>query len=107
MATKQTTKTTKGGHSGILTYRTYNFLEKDPMIDQLRTACQDAFPGQEKGMKISYGMVSAESGVSDSCIRNWFEGETRRPQFATMCAVARACGHDLVLVKRKGKTNGH
>lgn len=87
---------------GIITYRTYNFIDKDPMIDQLRTACQEAFPSPQAGMTISYSHVAAESGVSDTCLRGWFEGETRRPQFATLCAVARACGGDLVFVK-KGK----
>lgn len=92
----------KDTNKGIISYRTYNFIDKDPMIDTLRTACQDMFPSAQKGSTISYGNVSAESGVSDACLRAWFEGETRRPQFATLCAVARACGGDLVFV-RKGK----
>lgn len=87
----------------IPTYKTYMFKDKDPMIDKLRTVCQGAFPGR-KGLdrsKISYAMISRESGVSDTCLHNWFEGETRRPQFASMCAVARACGYDLALVERE------
>lgn len=86
----------------INTYKTYRFINKDPMIDQLRTVVQDAY-GMGKGdkRKISYSKISLESGVSEHCLRGWFDGGTRRPQFATMCAVARAAHYDLVLVKRK------
>ena len=83
---------------GISTYITYRFRDKDPMIDQLRTILQDHFPGHDS-RKISYGRVSVESGVSDTCLRGWFEGETRRPQFSTMCAVARAAGYDFKLIE--------
>lgn len=89
----------------LVTYKTYRFMDKDPMIDKLRTVVQDAYPGR-KGLdksKIAYSKISAESGVSEHCLRNWFEGDTRRPQFATMCAVARAADYDLVLVKKNGK----
>lgn len=39
--------------------------------------------------------VSDSSGVSDSTLRSWARGRTRRPQFATVMAVLRACGRDL------------
>jgi len=104
---------TKATHtqSGFIQYKTYLFKDKDPMIDKIRTVLQEAFPGQMKGVKISYERASEESGVSAAAIYNWMEGETRRPHFASLCAVARACGYDLELVekhpRRSNKKNGH
>lgn len=88
----------------IQAYKTYRFRDKDPMIDKLRTVLQAEYPGMRKnGSLINYGLAASHSGVSQSTLRNWFEGETRRPQFASMCATARGAGHDLVLVPTTGK----
>ena len=65
-------------------YKTYVFRDKDPVIDHLRTAVKD------DGRKRS--QLAQDSGVSAATLSNWFEGTTRRPQFATVAAVARACG---------------
>lgn len=64
-------------------YKTYNFVDKDPVIDRLR--------GYTKGIK--YSKISADSGVSVTTLRNWFEGQTKRPQYATVIAVMRALGY--------------
>jgi len=74
------------------TYRSYSFTDKDPIIDRLRTAVQDS--------GLSYAKVSAESDVSVNCLREWFEGKTRRPQFATVAAVFSALGMDLLPTAR-------
>ncbi len=74
------------------------------MIDKLRSVLQAEYPGMRKnGALINYGLASSHSGVSETTLRNWFEGETRRPQFASMCATARGAGHDLVLVPTRGR----
>ncbi len=65
-------------------YRTYVFRDKDPVIDVLRTAKDDA--------KIKTSVISTNSGVSNSALHGWFHGKTRKPQFATVVAVARAIG---------------
>ena len=85
----------------ITSYTTYRFKDKDPMIDKLRTVCQDAFPQVMDKRKIRYQAIADECGISVSTLYNWFEGETRRPQFASLCAVARACGYDLTLTRMK------
>ncbi len=72
-------------------YRSYNFRDKDPIIDALRTA------REKSGMSVAE--VSEASGVSMSALYNWWEGTTRRPQFATSMAAARAMGYDIVLGK--------
>ena len=80
-------------------YKSYSFINKDPVIDYLRTPV--------KGK--SYGKLANDSGVSVSCIANWFDGPTKRPQFATIAAVARAIGPEGVLAVTKAmrhKPNG-
>ena len=72
-------------------YATYNFVDKDPVIDELRTIVSDE--------KASYADIHATSGVSVNTLYNWFNGGTRRPQHATIMAVARALGYDYKLVK--------
>ncbi len=69
---------------GFLQYKSYMFLDKDPVIDTLRTAVSTS--------KQKYSAISMNSGVATSTIYNWFHGRTRRPQFATVAAVARALG---------------
>ena len=72
-------------------YKSYNFRTKDPAIDLLRTAIADT--------GVSYARIERDSGVTTTTLRNWFHGKTRRPQHATVMAVARAIGYDFVLTK--------
>jgi len=72
-------------------YKSYNFRTKDPVIDQVRTIIQDE--------GVTYQQVHEKSGVTVTTLHNWFHGETRKPQFATIMAVARALGYDFRLVK--------
>lgn len=75
----------------IQVYKSYNFVDKDPCIDELRTGLQKS--------RMTYQTVSEGSGVAVSTLHNWFEGKTRRPQFATAQAAARAMGLTWKLVK--------
>lgn len=81
-------------------YRTYSFRDKDPMIDQIRTVMSKS--------RTTYDEAAEASGVSRTTIRNWFEGVTKRPQFASMNAVAVALGCELRLVQTRAsvKVNG-
>jgi transcriptional regulator with XRE-family HTH domain len=76
-------------------YKSYNFKNKDPAIDELRTVVKDE--------GVSYQQISDASGVSSGTMYNWFHGATRRPQHASIMAVARAMGYDYQLVK-EGKS---
>jgi hypothetical protein len=69
-------------------YKSYSFRNKDPVIDYLRTAVQ------RSGTK--HSKISEASGVSAGTLNNWFHGTTKRPQFATVAAVARSLGDDGV-----------
>lgn len=79
---------------GFIKYRSYQFVDKDPVIDALRTAVSEA--------KVKYSTLSAESGVSATTLHNWFHGNTRRPQFATTAATARALGMKGIMFNRLG-----
>jgi DNA-binding phage protein len=75
-------------------YKSYNFVDKDPVIDKMRTMVA------KEGLK--YGEISNLSGVSHTTMHNWFEGKTKRPQYATVMAVVNALGY-RVSYTRKGK----
>jgi len=74
-------------------YRTYNFVDKDPVIDILRTAWEDS--------GLTLDDVAKLSGVSASTLYNWFHGNTKRPQYATVMAVGRALGGDFRWIKKR------
>ena len=68
-------------------YRTYRFIEKDPIIDRMRTMVQD------EGLMEKLGAMHEISGVSETTLRNWFFGDTRRPQHSTIAAIATSLGY--------------
>lgn len=76
-------------------YKSYNFVDKDPVIDKVRTLVK------REGLK--YTEIQNLSGVSASTIHNWFEGDTKRPQYATIMAVVSALGYRTVFVKKGSK----
>lgn len=76
-------------------YKSYNFVDKDPIIDYTRTKVF-ANGGPNK--------IAKASGVAGSTLYNWYHKKTRRPQFATVAAVLLACGEtEINLRKIRGK----
>ena len=75
-------------------YKSYRFLDKDPIIDRMRTMVQDS--------GASHMDIHNESGVSVGCLNGWFYGATRRPQYATIAAVAHVLGYEFAVVKKQG-----
>lgn len=71
------------------TYKSYSFVEKDPMIDQVRTIISDSH--------MTYKSIAEASGVGVFTIRKWLDGDTKKPQAATFNAVLRACGYKLTI----------
>lgn len=69
-------------------YRTYNFIDKDPIIDKVRTVLQD------EGLDKRLNIVAELAGVSRSTLENWFEGITKRPQNYTVQAVVTSVGYE-------------
>jgi len=90
-------KATKNGHDrkrkGSILYRSYSFVDKDPVIDKVRTIVNDG--------GLNYSDIHHISGVSTTTLHNWFEGETRRPQYATVAAVTGSLGYRQEFVKSK------
>ena len=74
-------------------YRSYNFVDKDPVIDRIRTIIADE--------GLSYQDIHVISGVSASTPKNWLEGETKRPQYASIAAITYALGYKTEFVKDK------
>lgn len=70
-------------------YKSYNFVDKDPVLDLVRVFVEDSHK--------KLAEVSRDSGVSNTTLYNWFGGKTRRPMFSTIAAVARSCGKDITL----------
>lgn len=76
-------------------YRTYRYIDKNPVIDKVRTIVQDE--GLFKDLKI----VHEISGVATTTLDNWFHGETRNPQHATIAAVITSLGYEEQFIKTK------
>ena len=67
-------------------YKSYSFVDKDPVLDTIRTAIQD--------LGLTYREVAELSDVSKTTLVGWFHGKTRRPQHATIMAVMRGIGYE-------------
>lgn len=78
-------------------YLTYNFIDKDPVIDELRTMMQDS--------DMDYEDIYEASGVRVATLKAWFEGKTRRPKSSSIEAVGRALGRKRIWVKFNNREN--
>lgn len=72
------------------TYKSYSFVDKDPIIDEIRTIVGAS--------GASYKWIEDESGVTATTLYAWFLGKTKKPQAATINAVLRALGYKLAPV---------
>lgn len=80
------------------TMSAYRFINKDPVIDELRTKFADS------GRKVTgkaLREIAEAGGPTVACMQGWFTGKTRRPQNATVEAAGRAVGLKRVWVKDK------
>lgn len=79
----------------INVYRTYQFKDKDPVIDRLRDILD------ESGLTDKHKTLHEISGVSQSTLHNWFKGATKRPQYATIAAVSSSLGYETTFVRAR------
>lgn len=70
----------------IVVYRNYRFMDKDPIVDALRTIVKS-------DEHLTNGRCSSITGVAATTLDNWFDGPTRKPQNATATQVAAALGY--------------
>lgn len=80
----------------VKSYKTYRFINKDPIIDKLRTLKSDT--------GISAKEIERVSGLTAGTQNAWFKGGTRRPQHASVAAFVGACGYEFTLTKKKAKS---
>lgn len=81
--------------ANVRLYRTYRFIDKDPVIDEMRTLIQD------EGLMKKLTIVHQLSGVATATLDNWFNGETVSPQNRTVSAVATSLGYKRQWSKSK------
>lgn len=88
-----------GKHNGnrTPTYGAYRFLDKDPAIDQLRTIAQDHFGGRITRKALT--VIEHSGGPSTGSMYNWFFGDVKRPQSASLEAAGRGMGFRRKWVK--------
>ncbi|MGY3278076.1 hypothetical protein [Bradyrhizobium sp. S3.7.6] len=79
------------------TYRTYNFVDKNPVVDKIRTVLQEEGFFAKKRRRTLHEL----SGVAVATFDGWFEGETRNPRHETIMATMSALGYKEEFVKVK------
>lgn len=70
-------------------------MDKDPIIDVLRTLKRDT--------EMTDSQIMGGGGPTTSTLRNWFKGNTKRPQFATVAAAAAAMGATSLPLTSEGR----
>jgi hypothetical protein len=75
--------------------RTYRYIDKNPVIDKMRTVLQD------EGLFKKLNLVHELSGISASCLHGLFHGDTRNPQHRTVAGVMSALGYEEQFIKTK------
>ena len=78
-------------------YLTYNFVDKDPIIDLIRTLIIDVYGELTTSSLLK---IQDASNVKVETLKSWFFGKTRRPFHASSVAVIRALGKDLKIVNQ-------
>jgi len=81
-------------------YKAYRFTGKDPVIADIRGTLQRTL-GNVRLSDKRLREIEADGGPSLTAMHNWFFGETRRPQNATLEACLRAAGFKRVIVEDK------
>lgn len=76
--------------AGVLNLnRSYNFIDKHGIIDEIRTAIEDS------GEPVEF--IAHSAGVTPQTINAWLSGRTRKPYSTSVEAVARALGKHITL----------
>jgi transcriptional regulator with XRE-family HTH domain len=78
--------------TGFKRYKSYSFTHQDPIIKEVKAIMY------KEGLNAS--QISKASGVSDTTIRNWVHGKTRRPQHAAVMAALGGAGYTMVVKKK-------
>lgn len=85
----------KQGTSFGRIYPLYAFHDHDPVLDWID------WQVEKSGEKRS--IIAARANISPSTFNNWYKRKTKRPQFASVAAVARACGATDIPITARGR----
>lgn len=80
---------------GFLTYKAFNFIDKNPALYTARTVVADS------GM--SFKDIHKAGGATVATQRAWFEGSRRSCTFHALMATVRAAGGDIIFQSPKGQ----
>jgi hypothetical protein len=75
--------------------RTYRFVDKDPVIDELRTIVND------EGLSKRLASVATLANLHPSTVKNMFHGATKKPQNATVMGIITALGYERKWIKAR------
>jgi hypothetical protein len=73
---------------GVISYKSYLFVDKDPIIDAVRTA--------QANSGLSFEEIHAKGGATPSTLYGWFYKDVKRPQFTTVAATMLAMGKTTI-----------
>lgn len=68
----------------------YRFGEKDPMLYYVISKIREG--------RVTLKYLANKSGVSETTMRSWISGKTRRPQRLTMEFVLRELGYTMAVI---------
>lgn len=75
--------------------RTYRWIDKDPVVDELRTMVND------EGLSKRLNIVADLASLARTTVHNLFKGETKRPQNATVMAIVTSLGYQRKFVRER------
>jgi hypothetical protein len=75
--------------------RTYRFVDKDPVIDELRTLVND------EGLSKKLSIVATLANLHPSTVKNMFHGATKRPMNSTVMGIVTSLGYERKWVKAR------
>jgi transcriptional regulator with XRE-family HTH domain len=77
-------------------YKSYNFRDKNPVVDVLRTAMRK--------LGWNHKRLSDETGISRTTIKAIFSGPTKDPRHGTICRLAIALGQSNMRLVPEART---
>ena len=80
---------------GIITYKSYNFVDKDPALYAAKTVIQDS--------GLTFREIHEAGGATAVTQNRWFNGEGRTCRFETLMATVRAAGGDITFTSPRGQ----
>lgn len=73
---------------------TYRFLDKDPIVDEIRTIYQGKYS------QWSMAALAAKARLAPSTVGKIFAGDTKRPQNRTVDAILDALGFERRIIRK-------